>query len=327
MKKFNVIILLISATIIVVLFSLFMVNYLNNSTKSKDQVYLVIKTSSENTEFWLNTKNGANIAGTELGVEVIVKGPNNETDIQAQIDIMEEIILKKPKAIAIAASDYNELSEVCSKAIDAGISLVTFDSDVNIEQDHSFVGTNNRIAAQRLGHELGVLMKEEGMVAIVSHVEGSFTAIERVEGFKQGMKPYKDIAIVGDVYYADNNREISYKIVKKIIEDYPTISGIYATNEITFLGTADAIRDLGLESQIRVVGFDMNKEIALMIEQGIIDAAMVQKPFNMGYIAIRESLEVLKGKEPENIDTGAVLINKENMFLPENQKMIVPIVN
>lgn len=231
MKKFNITILLISATIIIVLSSLFMTNYLNNATVSKDQVYLVTKTSSETIDFWLNAKNGANIAGTELGVEVIVKGPNKETDVQAQIDIMEEIILKKPKAIAIAASDYNELAQVCSKAIDAGITLVTFDSDVNIEQDHSFVGTNNRIAAQRLGHELGALMPEDGSVAIISHVEGSFTAIERVEGFKQGIKPYEMISIYKDVYYADNNREVAYKIVKSIIEEYPMISGIYATNE------------------------------------------------------------------------------------------------
>lgn len=324
MKKFNIAILIISATILVGIISIVMLNYLNTSSKSKDQVYLVVKTVNELTDFWLNARNGAEVAATELGVEVIVEGSVEETNIQEQIQLMESIIEKKPEAIAIAASDFNELSDVCEKAIEMGITLVTFDSDVNIKQPHSFIGTDNFTASKRLGHELGVLLNQEGRVAIISHVEGSFTAIERANGFKQGLKSTADIKVIEDVYFAENNQNMAYDMVSNIIMEYPDIKAIFATNEVTLLGCGRAIEDLGLKDRITVVGFDMNNQIALMIEQDIIDATMVQKPFNMGYIAVKEALEVKAGKDVENIDTGAVLINKANMFLPENQKLIVP---
>lgn len=205
--------------------------------------------------------------------------------------------------------------------------VVTYYSDEDMDAKHSFVATNNRMAAQRLAHELGVLLDGEGEVSIIAHVEGAFTTFERAQGFKQGIKPYENIKVFETVHYTDNSHEIAYETAQKLIKENPNINALFGTNEVTLLGIAEAIRDMGLQGQVKVVGFDMSDKIALYIEEGIIDATMVQKPFNMGYIAVKEALEVIDGKEPETIDTGAVLINQENMFLPENQKLIVPNVD
>lgn len=327
MKRFNITILLVAVLLVVGGLSLFMLNRLENQPKSKDQVYLVIKTVSENTDFWSNVINGAGVAATELGVEVVVKGPEREIYIDDQIALIKSIIEMKPEAIAIAASEYYALAEVCDEAVEAGITLVTFDSDAAMTKNHSFVATNNLSAAKRIGHELSTLMGGQGKVAILSHVEGAFTAIEREEGFLLGIRPFEEMVAREEIIYTDNSREIAYESAIRIIEENPDIDAIFGTNEVTLLGVGEAVKDLGLSDEIHVVGFDMNDEIALMIEEGAIDATMVQKPFNMGYIAVKEALEVMDGKEPEVVDTGAVLINKENMFLPENQKLIVPNVD
>ncbi len=324
MKKFNVTILLLAVVLIVGGISLFMLSKIENQTVKKDQVYVVIKTVSENIDFWGNVTKGAEVAATELGVDVYVVGPEREIYIEDQIAILESLIDKRPEAIAVAASDYEALGKICDKIIDEGITLVTFDSDANMVNDHSFVATNSYSAAQRIGHELATLLDGVGVVSIISHVEGASTAFERVEGFKQGIKPFDDIKITGDIIYTDNSQEIAYESTLAIVENTPSLTAIYATNEVTLLGSGQAIRDLGLQDEITVVGFDMTQEIALLIEQGVIDGTIVQKPFNMGYISIKEALEVMNGKKPEVVDTGAVLINKENMFLAENQKLIVP---
>jgi ribose transport system substrate-binding protein len=300
---------------------------LDKQVPKKEKVYMVIKTVSENTDFWDNVLDGAEVAATELGVEVIVDGPEREIYVEDQIAIMQSFVDLKPKTIAIAASDYKALSAVCNAAMDAGITLVTFDSDAEINQPHSFVATNSREAAQRLAHELATLIDGKGQLAIVSHVEGAFTTFEREDGFKKGLNPYPEIEVVSEGNYSDNYEEVAYEMTEGLVEKYPDLKAIYATNEGSLLGVGKAIRDLGLQNKITVVGFDMNSEIALMIEEDVIDAAMVQRPFNIGYLAVKEAIEVSKGKEPEVIDTGAVMINKANMFLPENQKLIVPSVD
>lgn len=327
MKKFNLTILLLSTVVLIIAISFFMFSRLDEQQVVKDEVYIVIKTTSENINFWGNVINGAEVAATELGVDVKVRGPEREINIEEQIQIMNEIIDKKPQAIAIAAVDYNALADVCEKAIDNDIVVVTYDSDAAMNRIHSFVATNNINASKRIGHELATLIDGDGTVAIVSHVEGASTAFERIEGFKQGVKPFGYVEVIESVYYTDNRWDKAYDSAMAIIESYPDIAAIYATNEVTLHGVGEAIKDSGYEDDILVVGFDMSQKIALLIEEGAIDATMVQKPFNMGYTAVKEALEVLGGKEPEVVDTGAVLIYKENMFLPENQKLIVPNVD
>lgn len=324
MRKFNVTILLLASLMVVIVISVFMLYQLDKQRAEKKQIYLVIKTISENGDFWSNIVNGAELGAVELGVDVKIKGPQRELNVDEQIQIIDDIISEKPFAIAVAATDYERLGAVCDKAIENGIILVTFDSDAKMEKEHSFIATNNLMASQRLAHELATLMNNEGKVAIFSHIKGAFTSQEREAGFIKGLKPFDGISIVGDINYSDNNAEISYQKALKVIEENPDIKALYGTNEATLVGVARAVRDLKLQEQVHVVGFDMSNDIAQMIEEDVIDAAMVQRPFNMGYMSIKEALEVDDGKEPSVIDTGAVLINKENMYLPENQKLIVP---
>jgi len=327
MKKFNVTILLLSSLILVGVISIIMLLQLDKEPIEKKRIYLIIKTVTENGDFWSNIVNGAELAAVELGVDVIIQGPQKELYVDEQIALVENIIVEKPVAIAIAATDYEKLGPVCDKAMEQGIILVTYDSDALMQNEHSFIATNNQAASQRLAHELATLMGGKGKVAIFSHIEGSFTSQEREEGFIKGLKPFEDISIVGDINYSDNNSDISYQKALKVIVENPDIQALYGTNEATLIGIARAVRELKLQNQVHVVGFDMSNDIAQMIEENIIDAAMVQRPFNMGYLAIKEVLEIEEGKDPNVIDTGAVLINKENMFLPENQKLIVPNVD
>lgn len=327
MKKFNITILLLTVIVLVGSISIFMFYRIENQQIQRERIYLIIKTVSENTLFWDNVINGAEVAANELGVEVIVRGPQKETNVEEQIQIIQELIDEKPTAIAVAAVDFDAIADVCDEIVKNDIIVVTFDSDANMISPHSFVATNNLSSSKRLGHELADIINEHGKVAILSHVEGAYTASERIDGFVQGIKPYPDIEVVGETYYTDNSREIAYEAVMEIVEIYPELTALYATNEVSLLGVGEAIKELGLEEQITVVGFDMNYSIALMIEEGVIDVSMVQKPFNMGYTAIKEVLEVKEGKAVEFVDTGSVLINKDNMFLPENQKLIVPYVD
>jgi ribose transport system substrate-binding protein len=86
-----------------------------------------------------------------------------------------------------------------------------------------------------------------------------------------------------------------------------------------------AIKDLGAESHVKLAGFDSSMDEIALLEDGYIQATVVQNPFNMGYLAIQTALQVSDGKKVNSrIDTGSVVITKENMFTKENQKLLVP---
>ncbi len=291
--------------------------------KKQQTIYLITKTSS-GIDFWASIGEGAQVAATELGVQVIIKGPENETEIEEQIQIIEKAIQEKPEAIAVAASDYERIGEVCQEAVRQGITVVTYDSDALFNKEHSYVATNNLLASQRLAHELGTAIDQKGRVVVLSHVQGTSSAFEREEGFRRGLKPFEHLTVEEKVYYIDDDLDMAYKYTQQIIETYPDLVALYGTNEVALQGIGEAVNDLGIEKQVYVSGFDMNTRIAYFIETDVIKSAMAQRPFNIGYLAVKEALEVQKTKEPRQVDVSAVLINKENMFLPKNQKLIVP---
>ncbi len=316
-------IFLVLVLVLLVGISIGAIKRLDYQEQKQQTIYLITKTAV-GIDFWTSVAEGAKVAATELGVQVIVQGPQNETQVEEQIDIIRQAIKKKPAAIAIAATDYERIGEVCQEAVNQGITVVTYDSDALFESDHSYIATNNLLASQRLAHEMGSGLNQSGRVVILSHVKGAFSAYEREEGFKKGLKPFEHLFVEDNIYYSNDDLETAYEQAVGIINTYPDLVAIYGANEVSLQGIAEAVNDLGIKEKIYVSGFDMNTRIAYFIETDVIKAAMAQRPFNMGYLAVKEALEVQKSKEARQVDVSAVLINKENMFLPENQKLIVP---
>ena len=95
-------------------------------------------------------------------------------------------------------------------------------------------------------------------------------------------------------------------------------------NEWTSLGVGFAISDLGKRDDIMVTAFDSNVVSVGMLETGEVDALIVQNPYAMGYLAVENACQILSGKEPEalHIDTETTLVTRDNMYLPEYQKIL-----
>lgn len=327
MKKPNIshlLIIIIGSLSVIIVAMLLTINL----GEKEDLIYFVSKTNSENSTFWHSVERGVNVAADELAIDLIFVGPEREIDLEDQIQLVKDGIDMKPTAIILAASDYNELAEIATLAIDENITFLTVDSDVNISMEHSFIATNNILAAKQLGEEMGNYMKGKGSVGIISHLEGTTSAIDREEGFRQGISQYKDIAIISEIPYTSNDSQIAYNKTIEFINKYPDVSGLFGTNEATLIGIAKAIEDLELKDSITVVGFDISKEAAMYIEKDIIQAIVVQRPFNMGYLSVQEAYKQAKnGKSSETIDVDIVLVTKENMFDEENQTFIIPFLD
>ena len=80
------------------------------------------------------------------------------------------------------------------------------------------------------------------------------------------------------------------------------------------------------EDEYRLVEGIEPRQIALL-EQNIIQATVIQRPFNMGYMAVQQAVRVAQGEEPEDfVEVACVLITRENMYTQENQKLLFPVM-
>jgi ribose transport system substrate-binding protein len=161
---------------------------------------------------------------------------------------------------------------------------------------------------------------------MINFVEGASTAKERATGYEREISQYKEI-IMHPTVYTQGTTADAYEATKNVLKKYPELKGIVAANQQVTDAVCEAVEEMGLQSQVSVVGFDSSQTIIYALERDIIDAIIVQKPFNMGYLAVKNGLQAYRGKKiPEYVDTGYKLINKETLYLTENQKLLYPII-
>lgn len=292
----------------------------------KPRITVIIK-ESKSMEFWQVFADGAETAAKEFDADIEVIGPEKETDIDEQIAMMEAAVARKPDAIVLAATDFNRLVPAARQAGDAGIPLIMADSGINSDVPKSFIATDN-VAA---GEKIGGLMAEElagrgGKVAIISYVQWTATQLDRERGVRNVLEATPGVEIVG-TFYSDGIERKAYEMTLELLKEHPDLKGIVGLNEASSVGPGKALRDAGAAGRVKLVGFDSSIEEVKLLEEGVMQATVVQRPFNMGYLGVKTAVQAVRGeKVPRVIDTGAVVITKANMYEDENQKLLFPFV-
>jgi ribose transport system substrate-binding protein len=298
-----------------------------SSTSTVQQPYVAVICKGSQHEFWKTVEQGAMDAGEELNLKISFDAPEDESQIDVQIDMVEQAIKDNASAILLAPLDTDKLNSVIEKAAKQGIAVLTLDSDVTTNARVATIGTNNQNAGAIAARNAASLMNGKGQVAIIGHVEGAQTAVERTEGFINEIKEnYSDsISIVG-LDYCNGDREKAKEIALAFITRYPDLTCLYGTNEGAADGIADAVSQMHLEGRITVVGFDSSDDEIAYLEDGAIDGMIVQNPYNMGYLGIRYLYKVLNGVDIEQqIETGATFVNRENLSDEDTQWLLYPL--
>ncbi len=275
-------------------------------------------------QFWLTVRAGADAAGKDMNAEIIWNGPDKETEIAKQINIVQDMISRKVDAIVMAACDENALIDVVNQAMDAGIPVITFDSGVKSDRPLSFVATDNVAAARMAADKLAELIGGKGEVGIIPIVPGAATSEMREQGFKEGAAKYPDMKIVS-VLHCESDAAKAMSVTEDMMTAHPNLAGIFAESEPGAVGAAQAIAAANKSGQIKIVGFDASGEEIAGLERGTIQALIVQNPFKMGYDGVKAAVDAIEKRPVEKrIDTGVTIITKENLNTPEVQQLINP---
>lgn len=295
----------------------------NDQDKQTYKIMLLPKTMDETNGFWTSLTAGAQLGAEELGAEITVQGSKSEEDVEGQIQYIEDGISQHPDAMVVAPCSYSETTEVLQKVVDNGIKLILIDSVIDMDIAQGTVCTDNYEAGKELGEFTRTLITADSQIGIVAHVKGASTAIERERGMRDGLGEYEPQVM--DVVFCGSSYDRAYALTVKMLQQYPDMKVIMGTNEYSAVGAARAVKDLGMKGQVKVVGFDNSVEEIQLMEEGVFQGIIIQKPFNIGYLGVDQAMKAINGQiEKKNLDSGCKLITKENMYEDENQRLLYP---
>jgi len=268
---------------------------------------------------WSKVNDGAQVKADELskslGIKIEVEWlgcPQDDLSIDKQSGIVDNSINKQVDVIILTPLNYNDMDGAIERAKAAGIPVVLADSDANTSAWESFLGTDNAAAARLAADELAKKIGGSGKVAIINTGSGAGTVKTREDAFKSQMEKYPNIEIVG-TEYCNGDPIIASGIARDFMNKYSDLVGIYACNEGCTIGMGNAIKAAGKAGQVHAVGFDWTDEIKSLVKDGVIDAAIVQNPYKMGYLGVQTAIDILLGKSFKRIiDTGVIIVNKGN---------------
>jgi ribose transport system substrate-binding protein len=267
-------------------------------------------------QFWQAVKKGAEQAGADFKVKVTFDGPESETMVDKQIDILSATLAKKPSAIGFAALDSQAALPLLKKAQAAKIPVIAFDSGVDSPIPLTTASTNNVAAAALAADKMAALINNEGEVAVVGHDQTSRTGVDRVEGFVNRIKStYPKIKIVS-VQYGGGDHLKSTEVTKSILQANPNVKGMFGTNEGAAIGVLNGAKES--KRKIVIIGYDSGKQQKAAIASGEMAGAITQNPVGIGYKTVEAAVKALKGETlPKVIDTGFYYYDKSNINDPK----------
>lgn len=294
--------------------------------KKEDHMYSLIyipKTADGTNDFWTSLISGTRMAAKEYHASLEVFAPDREQDVERQNELLARAIEEYPDAILISPSSFTASTELLEEAKKKGIKITFIDSYTEEDIQDLTVATDNLEVGRKLGKYVRQMMQKDTKIAVVSHVKGVSTAVEREQGFREGLEDFAENIV--DVMYCNSQYDKSYDLTMDLMEKYPDVQIIAGMNEYSSVGAARAVKDCGAEERVKVVGVDSSQEAIELMEQGVFRALVVQKAFKMGYVGVRETVRMLNGENVEkDIDSGSELVTLDNIYTSENEKLLFP---
>jgi len=287
-----------------------------------DEPYIAIVSKGFQHQFWQAVKEGAEAQAEKEGVRITFEGPAAETDVEDQIDMLNNAITKSPDALGFAALDSKAAAPLLQQASASDVPVIAFDSGVDSDIPVTTAATDNKAAAAEAAKHMSELLGGKGKVALVVHDQTSASGIDRRDGFVEWMEENAPGITLLPVQYGAGDQAKSADITKSIIQSNPDVAGIYGSNEGSAIGVVKGVEESG-KKDITVVGFDSGKAQIDAINNGVMAGAITQNPVGMGEELVKAAVKAINGEElPKTIDTGFFWYDKSNIDDPEIQKVL-----
>jgi len=290
--------------LMIVLIAILMASVVSFSA-AEEKLYIPVISKGFQHQFWLAVKVGAEKAAVDYDVTITFEGPENESMVDKQMDMLQVAIDKDPAAICFAAVDSKAAIPLLEQAKAKGIPIIGFDSGVDSDIPMSTASTDNIAAAALAADKMVELIGGAGEVAIIAHDQTSRTGIDRVKGFTDRVaEKYPNVTIVS-TQYGGGDQLRSTDLAKAVIQGNPELKGFFGANEGSIIGVMNAVQEFGMKGELVVIGYDSGQQQMEAIRSGLLAGAITQDPIGIGYKAVEAAVKAVKGETlPLFIDTG-----------------------
>lgn len=262
------------------------------------QIGLVMKTLTN--PFFIEMEKGARRAEKELGVTLIVKTAAQETSIEQQIQLVNDLVAAKVDAIVIAPGDSQSLIPILKKAAGAGIKIVNIDNRLDpaaLTQagmgDVPFVSVDNDAGAYKAGKFLADTATTPTQAAILEGIRSADNARQRMEGARRALTENKQVKLVASET-ANWKIDEAYAVTKTMFAKHPNIGLLFAANDMMAIGAIKYLQESG-RTKVSVAGYDALAEAMAEIKGGRMAATVDQQAAEQGYQGVALALQLIKG--------------------------------
>jgi ribose transport system substrate-binding protein len=298
--------------------------------QTKPTIPVIVKDTTS--IYWQTVLAGARKAGQDFDVNVTELGAQSESDVAGQISLLEKAVASNPTAIVIAPAQFAPLGKPIDEAAKK-VKIIGIDSTADTKALTSFLATDDvqvgHIAADALANAITRTYADtEGDVAIITASSVAASPDQSVTGFKEQVaKKYRALNVLPEKV-ADAQAATGLSIMKDLTATDMNLRGVFVSNIIMAEGASQVVYNKSSGDRINYVVFGSNDKLVKSLQDGTIDALVVQDPFRMGYDGVKTALATSRGeKVPATIDTGANLITKANMSSARSQELLNPKIN
>lgn len=289
-----------------------------------EQYSVALVAKSTETEFFLSVFAGAEAAATEYNIRLDITGPETEEDYEAQNRMIAEAVSAGADALVFSAIDYENNASAIDAAAEAGVKVVAIDSSVASGMVSTYIGTDNHAAGRMAAQAALDGVEGQLTVGLVNYDISSANGQERELGARELLGESgraEVVAVINTLAEAGQ----AQKDAEAMLREHPEINVLIAFNEPTSVGAAYAVDSLDLSESVFLVGFDSNVATVDGLQDGCVDALIVQNPYAMGYLGVESAYKLLSdgGEELETVvDTSTQIVDRENMFTMDSQKAL-----
>ena len=258
---------------------------------------------------------GGERAANELGVDVIYRGPDKADELK-QKEVLESFITQKVDGIAISVLNASFLTPTIDRAIEAGIPVVTWDSDAPASKRMAFYGVDDYESGKVMGEETAKMLNGKGTVAFITSL-GANNLQRRLDGAKEALAKFPGISIV-ETYDIKEDSTRCQELIATGTNRYPKL-GAWVSVGGWPVFSSNALNPV--PATTKFVSFDTVPQALALLRAGKVQVLLGQKYFGWGSESIKLLNSIVKGQKPANpiVDSGVDVVTAATVDAYEAQ--------
>lgn len=268
---------------------------------------------------WLSVADGMQKAADDYHIDLTILWPETESEVAVQFQILEDAMISKPDAIALAPCDSGSAQQYTQQIKENGIELFYIDEEPEHGAEEPYVGSDNYLSGQMAAQALAEELPEGAQVAVIGGSQKQRAHDKRANGFRDFIEKETMLQCMEIIEVPDCTLTGGRDAMQELLEVYPDIQGVFCSSAMMVMGALEQCRAVQRED-IQLVGMDTQSDALTAVKNGAIVAMVSQNGYDMGYRMIQTIAAKLDGDEIPNttyVENTLITQGNVDIFLKE----------